>query len=88
MLDQQGFVDVWRSQIARSRDYTFFPEHHQVHTLIDFILISKQDAHKVSDANIGLKIYSDHAWVECAFYLFCIIIYFILFWEKLYVVIK
>lgn len=47
------------------KDFTIISSRHQIHTRIDFILISPSLIDQVMDTKIGFKLWTGHAWISC-----------------------
>lgn len=52
-LKETGLSDVWRNLYASEKDFTHFSAKHQVHSRIDFFLMSIVDRHRVKECSIG-----------------------------------
>lgn len=61
--------DIWQCQHPKERDYNFFSGRHSSHSSLDYILVSSPIVQNFIDTTIGLRFWSDHAWVEAMFYL-------------------
>lgn len=57
-------LDVWRKEQPQERDFTFFSSRHNIHTRIDFILISKPHVDMIVSAQIGPKILTTRGCLE------------------------
>ena len=64
-LQEQGLVDLWRTLYPTAKDYTFYSAVHKTHSRIDLILASQNLIQNIPSAEIGLRIWSDHAPVTC-----------------------
>lgn len=65
-LNQFNLIDIWRMHHSAEKDYTFYSYRHNVHSQIDYFLISAQYRTCMVTSNIGPKLFSDHAWLECS----------------------
>lgn len=65
LFEKFDFLDIWRHQHPTDRDYTYFSAVHQVHTRIDYFLLSKALALLSTHSEIGSPLWSDHAWTSC-----------------------
>lgn len=64
VLKEFNLVDAWRMHHPLVKDYTFYSHCHNVHTRIDFFLISEQHSTLMELTSIGPKLLSDHSWLE------------------------
>lgn len=69
ILEKHQLHDIWRHQHPKERDYSFFPDRHASHSRLDYILASTSIVQNFVDSNIGLKTWSDHAWIEATLHL-------------------
>lgn len=60
-------VDIWRREHPQEKDYTYFSPRHNIHTRIDFILISNPHTEMILSAHIGPKVLTDHVWLDFVF---------------------
>lgn len=60
-------LDCWRQLHPSEKDYTYFSRRHDVHTRLDYCLISSAAAQSLATATIGPNTLSDHSWVACTF---------------------
>lgn len=67
LLEAFQMVDVWRREHPQDRDYTYFSPRHNIHTRIDFILISKPRVEMIVSAQIGPKNLTDNSWINGVF---------------------
>lgn len=72
LLEKHDLIDIWRLQhpLERDytyleRDYTYFSAPHQVHTRIDFILLSSALVCQALSSETEVQLWSDHAWLSC-----------------------
>lgn len=65
LFEKYDLVDIWQYQHPLEKDFTYFLASHQVHTRIDFILLSSALVQHVFSSEIGVQFWSDHAWLSC-----------------------
>ena len=64
MMDGLGFMDVWRYHHPRDRDYTYGSQVHGSYSRLDMFLVSKADAHRVTECKIEPITLSDHGPIK------------------------
>lgn len=64
LLQKYDFCDAWRLRTPGVRDYTHHSQQFASHSKIDYLLLSNSLLSTLSASDIGLCIWSDHAWVE------------------------
>lgn len=52
LIKDSGLIDTWRMKHQTEKEFTFYSNPHNSYSRIDFILISKQDAYKVTNSGI------------------------------------
>lgn len=65
LLQKYNLIDIWRWHHPKSNNFTYYSAKYDTHTRIDYILISKSLLQEAPSSDIGYKIWTDHAWVEC-----------------------
>lgn len=63
LLFRYQLCDVWRYLYPQARDYTHHSQQYDSFSRIDYILVSTSLAQTLLDAEVGLRVWSDHAWV-------------------------
>lgn len=69
LFDKYNLKDLWRCLHPGQKDFTFFSSHHNSHSQIDNLFVSADLLDHFTGLEIGLKKWSDHAWVEGTFFL-------------------
>lgn len=64
MMDGLGLIDVWRNHHPRDRDYTYSSQVHGSYSRLDMFLVSKADAHRVTECKIETITLSDHGPIK------------------------
>lgn len=67
LFEKHNLIDCWRQANPTTKDYTFFSARHDIFSRIDYCLMSKHDAYKLQNSEIGCQLLSDHSWVTCDF---------------------
>lgn len=65
ILTRFDLIDAWRHFNPSACDYTFFSLRFHSYSRIDFVLESSSVLHNVTHADIGIRLWSDHAPVLC-----------------------
>lgn len=58
---EAGLVDIWRSKLPRSKDFTFYSSRHLTYSRIDYFFTPKAQLHRIENIEILPITLSDHA---------------------------
>lgn len=72
LLQKYDLCDVWRHLNLGVRDYTHHSQQFASYSRIDYLLVSNSLNSNLVTSDIGLRIWSDHAWVDGQLHLYLV----------------
>lgn len=59
-----GLIDVWRDFHYQDRQFTFYSNHHDGYSRIDYLFMHNSERHRIKECEISQRDVSDHSTVH------------------------